>query len=50
MGDALDLCPNAVWTVVVRAKAAGDKRFGVTLRTKDTEREIIETEATRFYE
>lgn len=41
---------SAKWTVVVRGTKAGDTRFQVVLTTRETERPVQETEATRFYE
>ena len=46
------LAPGAKveWRVVVRALKAGDVRFRVTLNTDELDREVIKTEATRFFE
>ncbi|MEZ6197832.1 MAG: CARDB domain-containing protein [Planctomycetota bacterium] len=40
---------KAVWTVRVRAKAAGDVRFKVSMQTDQIGRPVTETEATNFY-
>lgn len=40
---------QAKWTVTVRGTKAMDSRFKLVLTTKDTDRPIEETEATRFY-
>ena len=41
---------KAEWRVVVRALKAGDVRFHVTMNTDELGREVIKTEATRFFE
>ena len=40
----------AEWRVTVEASTEGDTRFTVILNTRETDREIRETEATRMYE
>ena len=40
----------AVWRVTVKAAAAGDVRFSVRMETDNLGREVIETEATNFYQ
>jgi uncharacterized repeat protein (TIGR01451 family) len=46
------LAPKAVtsWRVVVKAVKAGDVRLKVTMDTEELDREVMETEATRFFE
>ena len=41
---------RATWEVVVKAKAAGDIRFKTTMKNDQLDREVMETESTRFYE
>lgn len=41
---------QAVWRVTVKAVKPGDVRFGVEMDTDQLERNVIETEATRFYQ
>lgn len=41
---------KASWNVVVKAKKAGDVRFGVKMTEDQLERPVIENEATNFYE
>jgi uncharacterized repeat protein (TIGR01451 family) len=41
---------SATWKVVVKANKAGDMRFTTTLNSKQLGREVMETEATNFYE
>jgi uncharacterized repeat protein (TIGR01451 family) len=51
--DALpSLAPKAKaeWRVVVKAVKAGDVRLRVTMNTKELQRDVMETEATRFFE
>lgn len=38
------------WKVVIKAKTAGDVRFGVEMNTAELKRKVEETEATNFYE
>jgi uncharacterized repeat protein (TIGR01451 family) len=40
---------KATWTVTVRAVAAGDVRFSVSMQTDQIGRPVKETEATNFY-
>jgi uncharacterized repeat protein (TIGR01451 family) len=46
------LAPKAktTWQVVVKAVKAGDVRLRVTMNTDELERDVVETEATRFFE
>ncbi len=37
------------WNVIVKAVTEGDKRFGVSMNTKQLTRSVDETEATNFY-
>jgi uncharacterized repeat protein (TIGR01451 family) len=41
---------SATWKVVVKANKAGDMRFSTSLNSKQLGREVMETEATNFYE
>jgi uncharacterized repeat protein (TIGR01451 family) len=41
---------KATWQIVVKANAAGDKRFRVEMDTAQIGRPVLETEATNFYE
>ena len=41
---------KAEWRVVVKAVEADDARFRVVMNTGELQREVMETEATRFYE
>ena len=41
---------RATWRVIVKADAAGDKRFAVTMKSDTIGRSVDETEATNFYE
>ena len=47
--DVLDPGEKASWKVVVRATGAGDVRFKVTMNSDQLGRDVVETEATRFY-
>lgn len=47
---SLEANKRAIWEVTVKAKAAGDVRFKATMRTDRLDRDVEETEATRFYE
>jgi len=47
---ALAAKDQAQFTVTVRAAAAGDVRFSVKMNTDNIGREVIETEATNFYQ
>ena len=46
------LAPKAktTWRVVVKAVKAGDVRFRVTMNTEELERDVVETEATQFFQ
>ena len=51
--DALpSLAPGAKaeWRVVVKAVEATDARFRVVMNTNELQRDVMETEATRFFE
>lgn len=41
---------KAEWRVVVKAVKTGDVRLRVTMNTQELQREVMETEATRFFE
>ena len=41
---------QAKWMVNVKAVSTGDKRFKTIMTTEQLGREVMETEATRFYE
>lgn len=41
---------KAEWRVIVKALAPGDVRFRVEMNTDELDREVIKTEATRFFE
>jgi uncharacterized repeat protein (TIGR01451 family) len=47
---ALAARSRATWEVTVKAKAVGDIRFKATMKTDQLDRDVEETEATRFYE
>lgn len=57
-GDTVTFAPlpslaaksRAIWEVTVKAKAVGDIRFKVTMKSDQLDRDVIETESTRFYE
>ena len=46
-----ELAPGAThtWTVQVKARAAGDVRFGVNMNSDQIGRDVTETESTNFY-
>jgi len=48
--NALAAKQQAQFTVTVKAIKAGDVRFGVKMNTDNIGREVIETEATNFYQ
>ncbi len=41
---------KATWRVVIKAVAAGDVRFAVSMNSDQLDRDVEETEATNFYE
>ena len=48
--DTLEPGDKATWKVVVQAMGAGDVRFRVTMDSDQLTRNVVETEATNFYE
>ncbi len=47
---SLEANKRAIWEVTVKAKAVGDVRFKATMKNDQLDRDVEETEATRFYE
>jgi hypothetical protein len=48
--SSLEASKRATWEVTIKAKAAGDIRFKATMKNDQLDRDVEETEATRFYE
>ncbi|MGB8225869.1 MAG: hypothetical protein WCE45_03225 [Sedimentisphaerales bacterium] len=48
--SSLEASKRAIWEVTIKAKAAGDIRFKAIMKTDQLDRDVEETEATRFYE
>jgi hypothetical protein len=48
--DRLDPGEKASWKVIVRGTEPCDCRFKVTMNSDQLGRDVMETEATRFYE
>jgi len=47
--NSLGVGKTATWTVVVKAKAEGDVRFGANVKCKQLQRQVSEFESTEFY-